>query len=180
MSFIDDSSYLSDMYLITKYARLILLLVFPLVSYGAFAQNTQAKFNRDSSKTITLNEFNQRVDRAIMLLKTKALNEISDTDHISIMMCDNTIFMAMVKESRPKIIKSSDGDQKVYLLKPRFTGGRYKELEKIISSKHYVEGVVTIYPDWRPNRGMGAFFPKLQMEIDGTPEPYSVFQVTDK
>ena len=55
-------------------------------------------FDPDSSKTISLTEFNHRVDRAIEVLQTKNLAQIADSDHVNIMMCLNTVFMT---DSRP-------------------------------------------------------------------------------
>jgi hypothetical protein len=163
--------------------RLILiapiLLLISSISFKSFAQTARPDFDIDSSKTITLTEFDQRVDRAIILLKTKKLYQISDTDHVNIMMCWNTIFMSGVKKHKPQIIKLSDGKHEFYLFKQRFSGGRYKKLDKMIDKIEYTDSLRKIYPEWSPSRGMGVFFPKLQMAMYGTPEPYAVFNVTE-
>jgi hypothetical protein len=161
---------------LTRGLSILLFSLFYIKSYG---QTNHPKFNSDSSKAITLAEFNERVDRALMLLKTKPLPKISDTDHVNIMMCWNTIFMAGVKNQKPKIIKLSDGKHEVYLFKQRFSGGRYKKLNKMIDKVDYTANLTKIYPEWSHSRGMGVFFTKLQMAMYGTPEPYAVFDVAD-
>ncbi|HEY9001384.1 MAG TPA: hypothetical protein VIM89_08520 [Mucilaginibacter sp.] len=155
----------------------VLILVFSLFYFKSIGQNIQPKINRDSSKTITLAEFNQKVDRGILLLKTKPLAEISDSDHVNIMMCWNTIFMAMVKNGRYTI--KYNGERLTFpKYKKRFSVGRYHKLEKMIDKIEYTVNLGKIYPEWSPSRGMGVYFDKLQMAIKGTPEPYAVFNVT--
>ena len=166
------------MHLITKYIRVILVLILPLMSCSAFGQTTRTKFNRDSSKTITLNEFNQRVDRGILLLKTRALSAISDTDQISMMMCYNTIFMTYAKGLKRNIAESNKKDT-IDVFKLRFSGGQYDKLFNMMDSRLYFDQILKIYPKWIPNRGMGMFFPALQMEIGGTPMQYAIFTVTE-
>jgi hypothetical protein len=159
--------------------KTLILLWFSLFSFKSFAQTARPDFDIDTSKTITLTEFNQKVDRAVILLKTKPLNEISDTDHVNIMMCWNTIFMAFVKVGL-KTVRLNDSE-KVTLqnYKKRFTGGRYHKLEKVIGKVKYTANLIKIYPEWSRSRGMGVFFAKLQMAVYGTPEPYAVFNVTE-
>jgi hypothetical protein len=131
------------------------------INLNVFAQSNEKKNYRDLSQTISLSEFNRRVERGIELLKTKSLSEISDTDHINIMMCLNTIIMTHKNDS----------------LEPLFNSGRYTELEKIVIEKGYEEGIIKVYPNPTFNRGMGYYFPKLKMELYGTPMPYAVFKV---
>lgn len=128
--------------------------------YG-MGQRSSATFNRDSSRTVSISTFNRIVDHSINLLQTKKLAEISDTDHINIMMCLNTIFMTTKKDSFQK----------------RFTGGKYQELESIADKKKYTRNIIKVYPNWIENRGMGYYFPKLKMELYGTPRSYAVFNV---
>jgi hypothetical protein len=54
--------------------------------------------NGDSSKVVSKLYFNNLVERCITLLATKQLSAITDTDHIQIMMCLNTIFMRQMNE----------------------------------------------------------------------------------
>jgi hypothetical protein len=126
----------------------ILLIIFP---YALQAQVKQ--FNRDSSKSISLTEFNKQVNDCIVLLQTKKLKDISDQQHIQIMMCLNTIFIG------------------------RFNGGVYAKLEKIKEKANYEREITKVYKEWIPNRGMGFYFPKLQMELYGTPRMYAVYHV---
>jgi hypothetical protein len=146
--------------------RNILFLIaacFLLFNHKSFGQNVDKDFNRDSSKTIKLIEFNHRVDRATELLRTKELSAISDSDHINIMMCLNTIFMI----------------HKKYSIEQVFIGGRYRELETVERKVNYGKDIVKVYPNWIPNRGMGYYFPKLKMELYGTPYRYAIFNVVE-
>jgi hypothetical protein len=147
-----------------KYVVLYLMTLFVLLSNNkSFGQNTDKNFNRDSSKTISLVEFNYRVDRAAELLKTKELSAISDTDHINIMMCLNTIFMVRKKHSIEQV----------------FTGSRYKELETLADKLKYGPSLSKVYTKVIPNRGMGFYFPQLKMELYGTPYRYAIFNVLE-
>ena len=164
-----------------KTIHLALILLISLNSFKALGQSSKTQFNRDSSQTITLLKFNQRVDRAINLLKTKKLSKISDTDHINIMMCYNTIFMTNKNDPGHKLgeLKDSTRTIIIYATLLRFSGGRYDELENLINGSKYFNKITKIYPDWQPNRGMGMYFPKLQMEIDGLPNAYAFFKVSE-
>ena len=137
-------------------------IVFILISIGILKLNAQEikNINLDEQKSISKMEFNQLVDSSTTLLKTKALSEISDTNHIMIMMCLNTIPMALDSN-----------------LNNRFTGGRYDTLIKWETNKKYTQDIIKVYPKWIPNRGMGYYFPKLKMELYGTPRLYAYFAV---
>lgn len=137
----------------------IVLSMFLLLTTVCHGQET-VTFNRDLPISITLTEFDKLVNCSIRLLKTKNLSEISDLENRNIMMCLNTILMA------------SDT-----LFKKRFTKGIYESLEKAAKENKYTENIIKLYPEWRLNRGMGFYFPKLEMELYGTPSPYAWFQV---
>lgn len=111
-------------------------------------------FSRDAYPTITPDEFDKQIEECISLLQTKQLKDISDEEHIEIMMCLNTIFMRDLK------------------------GGHYDQLNKVSEDKNYVRDIIKVYKEWIPNRGMGYYFPKLQMELYGTPMPYAVYNIT--
>jgi hypothetical protein len=144
---------------------ILITICFSCFCKNSFGQNPNKTFNRDSSKTITLLEFKQRVDRATELLKTKKLSAIPDTDHINIMMCLNTIFMTHPYKNGQ--------------FKARFEAAEYKNLEMIADKKNYSRDIVKVYPEWVPNRGMGYYFPKLKMELYGTPMRYAIFNVLE-
>ena len=110
-------------------------------------------FNRDSSIHISLLAFDIQIDKCINLLKEKKLKEISDDEHIEIMMCLNTIFMR------------------------DFKGGHYEQLIQISEEKKYTTDIIKVYPKWIPNRGMGFYFPDLNMELYGTPMLYAIYDV---
>ncbi|MBM3186903.1 MAG: hypothetical protein FJZ67_11445 [Bacteroidetes bacterium] len=110
-------------------------------------------FNRDSSVLISLFEFDKKIDNSMNLLKERTLKNISDEQHIEIMICLNTIFMR------------------------DFKGGHYDELRQLSEEKKYTTDIIKVYPKWIPNRGMGFYFPKLNMELYGTPRLYAIYNV---
>ena len=128
---------------------------------ACFGQQT-ARFNLDSLKVITKVQFDRLVDTSISLLQTRKLSDIPDSGHINIMMCLNTIFMAYDT-----------------IQQKRFRTGRYAKLEQVAELKKYDREIIRVYPEWIPNRGMGFYFPKLRMELYGTPRLYAWFQVEE-
>lgn len=113
-----------------------------------------APFNKDSSITITLQDFDYKVQECISLLQTKPLAEINDEQHIQIMMCLHTIYIA------------------------RTYGGHYDELLKTKSEKNYERDIIEVYPDYHITTGMGYYFPKIQMQLGGIPSPYTYYKIT--
>ena len=163
-----------------KFTISILIIGLALTfSFKSFGQKIKMDFDPDSSETISLTEFNQRIDRAIEVLQTKNLNQIADSDHVNIMMCLNTIFMTGSNKRGPLISATPDSTVKGYARIQRFNNGRYKQLEDITKQKKYQQNIIKLYPEWIPNRGMGFYFPKLHMELYGTPHLYALFEVLD-
>lgn len=112
-------------------------------------------------KRISLSQFNSKVDRAYTLLSTKKLSDISDSDHINIMMCLNTI------------------DINKYGRKPNdLKGNRYLKLEILSLQKNYNRDILKIY-SYVINTGMGYYFPKLKMALYGAPNDYARFEIID-
>lgn len=140
---------------INRILFLLIIICFNSISFNSLGQTceTLRKFNRNSSPIISKKDFDDLVDKSVTLLETKTLEAISDKQHINIMMCLNTIFVS------------------------GFEKGRYEKLELISRIKEYTKKITNRYPNWTPNRGMGFFFPKLQMELGGTPSLYAVFKV---
>ena len=139
----------------------VLLVLFVLSAFG-FSHNTFGQkddtikeINRDSSRSISKKDFDSLVDESTKLLESKNLDEISDTQHINIMLCLNTIFMR------------------------DFENGRYEKLESVSEQKEYTKNITKRFPEWIPNRGMGFYFPKLPMELYGTPMLYAIFDVKE-
>jgi len=163
-----------------KYTGLLLVFVaLWAINYKSFGQGTDSKVNYDSSQRITLREFNSRIDRATLLLQTKKLAEISDADHINIMMCWNTIFMTAVDNRYIKIRKVGNEYVKFWGFRKPFVGSRYSKLEKALDYKKYIEDITKVYPVFTFNRGMGYFFPILNMEFGGTPHAYAMFEISN-
>lgn len=109
--------------------------------------------NIDSSLPISTLEFEKQIEKCITNLKTKKLKDISDDQHIEIMMCLNTIFVR------------------------NFNGKIYNKLKTLVDEKKYTSEIIKVYPKWIPNRGMGFYFQDLKMELYGTPMPYAVYNV---
>jgi hypothetical protein len=116
--------------------------------------------NLDVSRTITLSTFNQLVDKSIQALQSKPISQIPDSDQVSIMMCLNTIAM---NQNAPRNLQLS--------------APNHQKLIKLSEEKAYTREITKVYPNWVPNRGMGFYFPKLKMELYGTPRLYAVFHV---
>jgi hypothetical protein len=149
--------------------ELIISIIF-LISFAnkSMAQKTtvpskrQTAFHRDSSRSITKKEFDNMVDTCILLLNNNELKAIPDSGHIRIMLCLNTIFMAHTPQ-----------------FGRRFIGGRYEVLDALCTTKKYTTDIIKVYPKWIPNRGMGFYFPDLNMELYGTPSLYAWLQVKE-
>jgi len=137
-----------------SYKIFLATVCFFFATFFCTGQADNTKLNPDSSKTISKVAFDNLVDTCIKLLQTKQLLKITDSGHIDIMMCLNTILVRQL------------------------TGGRYDKLKTIANEKNYTKDIIKIYPDWIPNKGMGFYFPKLKMELYGTPRLYAVFNVT--
>lgn len=127
-----------------------------LVSLTCWGQTDD--FKTKESKQISKHDFDSLVDSSINILKTKDLKNIADSEHINIMYCLNSIFVLGTKEKEYKY-------------------GRYKKLWTQMEKVNYTVDIIKIYTDWTVNRGMGFYFPKLKMELFGTPMDYAVFDV---
>lgn len=116
-------------------------------------EKSTIEFDRGSSKVISKVDFDTLVEKSIILLETKTLEEITDAQHIDIMMCLNTAGMQSLKNEK------------------------YRKLELVSEQKGYAKNIIKRYPKWIPNRGMGFYFPKLNMEVYGTPRAYAIFEI---
>ena len=125
---------------------------------SAFGQQLMLDSASNKPKRITFIEFYRRLDRATWLLQNQALPAIADSDHVNIMMCLNTIFL-------------NNFDQ-------RFNDARCKKLLSAAQKKDYSDNIHYVYPEWLFNRGMGQYYPKLKMELYGTPNMYATFIVS--
>lgn len=139
-----------------KYCSLTILIL--VISFCCFGQ--QADFNVREQKKISKSDFDSLVDNSISLLKTKKLKKITDQEHIDIMYCLNTIFVLGTMDIQ-------------------FREGRYSDLEALERQTEYSKKIINVYTDWTFNKGMGWYFPKLKMELYGTPSIASVYQIVD-
>ena len=103
----------------------LIWIIFLCLTYkrNSFAQSDSAKLNVDSIKTISRFDFDKLIDTSTMLLQTKKLSDISDSGHINIMMCLNTIFMTYENH------------------KKKFDGGRYNKLRSVSGCASEVDHV---------------------------------------
>lgn len=148
-----------------QFQTLLFFVAFFLLSAlspKAFCQQATAKTYRNYARKISLNEFEQRVDRATALLTAKPLLAIADSDQVNIIMCLNTIAMTREQPFSPQ---------------PRFKGERYDNLETAKYRRDYERSMMKIY-EYTPNRGSGIYFKKLDIELYGSPHLYSLFEVS--
>jgi len=117
------------------------------------------KPNQDSISYISKSNFDSLVLYSIRQLKTKDIDQITDKDHIQIIKINNTILM------------SHDN-----IHNKRFVNSIYSDFETLIKEKNYATEMSKKY-DWIPNRGMGYYFLKLQVEFGGTPHFFSRYVV---
>ena len=145
--------------IINRYILVIIFMVSELISINSFGQTKQ--FHVDSAeniaKRITFAEFDRRINGAIKLLQTKDLSKITDSDHVNIIMCLNTIFMNSLGE--------------------KFKRLHCKKLLWISNKVDYMHKIDKIYPNWIFNRGMGHYYPKIKKELYGTPNMYATFDI---
>lgn len=116
------------------------------------------KPNMDSIIRINSDDFYNRVKTSLELLRTKRLIGLSDQNNIEIIRITNTLWM------------SQDSSYKK---------GIYKEFTDEISKTNYEKEISTFY-DWIPNRGMGFYFQKLQVELGGTPHLWSRYVIKEE
>lgn len=98
-------------------------------------------------------ELDTLVRKTISQIQTKDLWHLSDSDHLNIIRLYNTVF--------------SSEDKKL-------TSSLYKDFEDLLNKKNYIEEIRKIY-DWTIGIGMGYVISKLQVEIGGSPNWYSIY-----
>lgn len=149
---LDKDSFLIDLQLYYDYK---------IVSQDIDFYNSKKRYdilkkpNMDSLIIVTKQQFDTIVQHCTSLLTTRRNIEIKDADHIKIIRLINTINM------------SQDTS---------FKSGIYAEFMKRVKDKDYEKEISTYY-DWIPNRGMGFYFQKLQVELGGTPHLYSRYAI---
>ncbi|WP_316734869.1 hypothetical protein [Pedobacter aquatilis] len=113
------------------------------------------KPNMDSLIIVSRRQLDTIVQHCISLLTTSRIIEIKDADHIKIIRLINTINL------------SQDIS---------FKTGIYADFMKRLKDKDYEKQFSHLY-DWTPNRGMGFYFQKLQVELGGTPHLFSTYTI---
>ena len=79
-------------------------------------------------------------------------------DHINLLRCTTTI----VFESRPEERSARDP---------------YQRFDSVIDANNYIRWIADPYPRWTPNRGIGLYFPDVDIELNGTPPLRGRFNV---
>lgn len=125
-----------------------IILVIIILTLG---QSSYGQANPDRQQvSITLEEFNLVVDHSIKLLEGE-FDKISDFGHIQIVTCFNTIVFNHSKIGWP------DFDD------PGYKGSRYEKLFSLVSSAKYLDNLLKKYPEFVLSRGMGYYFPTLDL-----------------
>lgn len=113
------------------------------------------KPNFDLPNRVTKSQLDTLVAESRNILAKKEASAITDEEHIQIIRLINTLRM-----SQDASLKS----------------GVYAEFMNLVVKKNYEKEMASLY-DWIPNRGMGFYFQKLQVELGGTPHLYSRYTV---
>ncbi|MBD3581066.1 hypothetical protein [Flavobacterium selenitireducens] len=135
--------------------KLLILVFFLFTDAVVFSQTVAA----NEPQSLTLEQFNTLVDRSIAVLKTKTAISMTEKEHIGIMMSINTLTFTL------------DGNRKRI-----YTDGRYRQLEDTVRSKNYMKEAMKVFPDCIP-KGLGVYFPKLNVEFYGTPSEKYRFKI---
>jgi hypothetical protein len=98
-------------------------------------------------------ELDTLVKKALSQLQTKDLWYLSDSDHLNIIRLYNTV--------------AGSQDNKL-------TSSLYTDFKELFNRKNYIDEVRKIY-DWTIGVGMGYVIRKLQVEIGGSPNWYSLY-----
>ena len=111
----------------------------------------------DSKEQIILNEkqFKTIIQHCISLLNTHQVREIVSEEHVIIIKSINTI-------NKSRHILSKNDSYEVFM--------------KLVAEKKY-EIELSSFFDWTPNKGMGYYFPSLQVELGGSPAPNSYYEI---
>ncbi|MEZ4804466.1 MAG: hypothetical protein R2852_02985 [Bacteroidia bacterium] len=161
---LDETNQTLDKYLIDHDSFIVDLNLFydyKLVDTKTSFYNSKKRFdilkkpNMDSVIIVSREQFATLVEECNLLLNTHRIGDLEDEKHIKIIRLYNTLCM------------SSD---------TTYENGIYDEFMKQVFDKSYLKELA-IYYDWIPNRGMGMYFLKLQVELGGTPHLYSRYTI---
>lgn len=135
-------------------------MFFTLFLFGIFVPNAYSQNKVPDQKiqeTISKEMFLDLVNQSIKLLENKKLDEIKDFEHIQIIMCINTI----------KILKSKLEKETIC-----------EKLLKLEEEKDYGNQLSkNIYTDCIPNRGMGFYYTKIKIELNGAPSKFAWYNL---
>ena len=115
--------------------------------------------NWDSTIIITKTQLDSITLRCTTLLSEKDLNLLTERDHTDILRLANSGLMVPLRDT--SIFQTQE----------------YSKFLKLLDMTQYIKTLKKLYPDWVYSRGMGYYFPKLQLEYYGTPHLRSFFLV---
>lgn len=114
--------------------------------------------DRDSMVHISGERFHALVMHLTHKLERTPFAQWSTADHINLMRALNTTMFA-----------SLPGE--------RFHREPYRHMDHLSDSTGYRHWAANNLGGWVPNRGMGFYFPELDMELEGTPTLHGQFNV---
>jgi hypothetical protein len=129
---------------------------------GLQAQESKVIANADSPRTIPLSQFNRLIDSCAFVLRTTPTSKITDSGHICIIKCLNTIEFTHVQHSREQ----------------RFRGSRYQDFMKLLIRKNYLSKIEEMYAMDKWSSRSGYYFPKLRVAYNN-PEDDSILKVQE-
>ena len=137
-----------------------LSIFFTLISPFSFSQTEQSKMICDSAFVLTSKQFDSVVNKSLTLLNNKKLSDITADEHRAIIRSFNTIWMFEFDA-------------------PKYKKAIYGGLMAVLEKDNYSTAILKLYPGWCPNKGMGMYFFKLNIEYGGTPCRWSYFTIKD-
>lgn len=145
-----------------KYLLINITLILALNSAPTLGQySNYQKTTSDKINSIRISQFDSLLIRSSILLETHDLLQISDSDHITIIKIINTMNTPRYEAVKSRINKSIQG---------RFLN--------LLSTKNYIKEISKLY-SWVPSLGMGYYFKKLDVELNGSPNSSSLFLIVD-
>lgn len=141
--------------------RVIILALLCFLTKHGLSQEVDFNRDRDSIYDISKNGFDSLLVQTTAWLKRKKdLSAIPPGIHVAIIRLQNTISIAM-----------SSGSDTAYDKRKVATFLDWYE------KRAYGTRITEVYPDFKVSRGLGYYFPKLGVELHGTPFRRSRFRV---
>lgn len=111
---------------------------------------------------ITKKQFDSIIDMTLRRLQDNSITSLTETENSNIIRLLNTSFMYPLTSLRDSTI---------------FQSAPYIALMNMLEKKDYLNTLLKENYDWVISRGMGYYFPKLKLELYGTPYLRSYFDI---